>query len=158
MQMKTQMGEISQVPDRLWKSQFILTYVSPSFQPDNSRGIKNSTADETSPKGGQNTSTQRPNFFPQKPSHNHLTNLAQDHADITSTNSLVTFTVCASPTPPHGVDQALSSTPQGGNLPCLSTQFPCCHPLPLKMESSGIKKLNLSRRARCLPPSRRSEP
>ena len=94
---------------------------------------------------------------PQKSSHDHLTNLARYGADTTSTNSLVTFTVCTSPTPPQGVDQALSSTLQGGNLPYLSAQFPCCHPLPLNMEGPGVKKLNLSRRTRCLPPSRRSE-
>ena len=75
-------------------------------------------------------SMQRPSFFSQKPSHDHLTNLTQDRADITSTTSLVIFMVGASPTPSQGVDQAPSSTPQGGNLPYLSIQFPCCCPLP----------------------------
>ena len=59
-----------------------------------------------------------------------LTNLTQDRADTTSTASFVTFMVCASPTPSQGVDQVPSSTPQGGKLPYLSTQSPCCCPLP----------------------------
>ena len=101
---------------------------------------------------------QRPSFFPQKPSHDRLTNLTQDRADTTSTASFVTFMVCASPTPSQGVDQVPSSTPQGGKLPYLSTQSPCCCPLPTYMEGPGIEKWTLSRRARHLPPSRRSEP
>ena len=53
-----------------------------------------------------------------------------------------------------GGDQAPFSTLPGGFLLAWAL-FPWCRPLPANVKGLGVEKLNPSRRARCLPPSRR---
>ena len=50
------------------------------------------------------------------------------------------------------------NSPDGWVPPHLSTQFPCCRPLPANVKGPGIEKQNPPRRARRLPPSRRFKP
>ena len=66
--------------------------------------------------------------------------------------------VCAPSNPSPGRWSGPLFHPTGWIPPHLSTQFPCCHPLPANVKGPGIEKQNPSRRVRRLSPSRRFKP
>ena len=132
---------------------------------------------------GKNTGTQRPGFFPPKPSHNGLLIICPKtvwtppplrHSSFSPKAFLkrpdkfipracrhylfcdITVSVCPIPSRGRGVISPLFH-PAGWEPPYLRAQFPCCHPLSTNVKDPGVEKQNLSRGARCLAPSRRSE-
>ena len=94
------------------------------------------------------------------------------HSQISFQSPKMLVNLCTKKSPPPAYSRLLwvhapSSPSRGGGgsgplfhptgwvPPHLSTQFPCCRPLPANMKGPGIEKQNPSRRARRLPPCRR---